>query len=180
MFKLLTKEEKQKVTHEYARRRTIIMLAAFTLIFLVGIIGLLPSYILSSARHNEAFERVRIMGSTGQAEDEVRLQAWLTEINRKLQVLSPKLDTNRPSDFIEEVIERQITGISLTDFLWTRAGDKTELSISGIASDRQTLVAFEDSLNASGSFSEITLPVSDLAQNKNINFQIKFLPAQTP
>jgi len=46
MFKLLTEEERRKVVHEYALRRTIVMFLALILVLVVGIIGFLPSYIL--------------------------------------------------------------------------------------------------------------------------------------
>ena len=64
MFKLLTEEEKYKVAHEYAVRRVIVVLFALVLVVAVGIIGLLPSYVLSNARYNEAFERTKNLNNS--------------------------------------------------------------------------------------------------------------------
>lgn len=177
MFKLLTDEERQKVVHEYVLRRAIVMLSALILVLTIGIIGLLPSYILSNARENEVIERARIMGGAGQRGDEAGLQAWLEKVNRELQILSPELDTDRPSVFIEKVLGQKVSGTHITGFSWIRAKDEVTLSINGVALDRQALIAFENSINSSEYFSEVTLPVSNLAQDKNIDFQIKFSPA---
>ena len=177
MFKLLTDEEKQKVAHEYSVRRAVVVLLALILVLVVGIIGLLPSYILSDARQNEVLERTRIMGSVGQRGDEKDLQTWLRETNRKLQILSPELDTDRPSIFIERVLDQKVLGARITGLSWIRAEDKITLSVNGVALDRQALIAFENSINSSGYFSEATLPISNLARDRNIDFQIKFSPA---
>ncbi|MDZ4206107.1 MAG: hypothetical protein U1C12_02785 [Patescibacteria group bacterium] len=176
MFKLLTEEEGRKVAHEYAMHRAIVILFALILVLVVGIIGLLPSYVLSNARENEALERTRIMGGSGQRGDDVTLQVWLGEINRKLQVLSPALDTDRPSDFIEKILDQRITGIAVTGFSWARTKDQITLSVNGVATSRQSLIVFENRINSSGYFSEVTLPISNLAKDRDIDFQIKFSP----
>lgn len=176
MFKLLTEEERRKVAHEYAMHRAIVVLLALILVLVVGIIGLLPSYVLSNARENEALERTRIMGGSGQRGDDTTLQVWLGETNQKLQVLSPALDTDRPSDFIEKILDQRITGIAVTGFSWVRTKDKITLSVNGVATSRQSLITFENHINSSGYFSEVTLPISNLAKDRDIDFQIKFSP----
>ncbi|OHA89766.1 MAG: hypothetical protein A3C70_00710 [Candidatus Zambryskibacteria bacterium RIFCSPHIGHO2_02_FULL_43_14] len=174
MFKLLTDEEKQKVAHEYVLRRVIVILFALILVLIIGIVGLLPSYILSDIRENEMTERTRIVEGVGQKGGEVELQAWLEKINRELQILSPVLDTDRPSIFIEKIIDQKVSGTHITGFSWVRVKDEITLSINGVALDRQTLIAFENGIKSSGYFSEVTLPVSNLAKDRNIDFQIKF------
>ena len=176
MFKLLTEEERRKVAREYAVRRAICLFLALVLVLAVGIIGLLPSYVLSNARQNEALERARIMGSAGGREDDASLQFWLEETNRKLQVLSPALDTDRPSDFIKTILDQKAAGITITGFSWVRAKDKVTLSVNGVAASRQALVTFENRINSSRYFSDVALPISNLAKDRNIDFQIKFSP----
>jgi len=174
MFKLLTEEEKQKVAHEYAARRIIIVLYALILVLVVGIIGLLPSYVLSTARQNEVSEHTKITGNSLLKGDESELKAWLAQINKKLDVLSPKLDTYEPSIFIERILDQKINGIRINGISWTRSEDGLEFSVEGVAVDRQILVAFKDRINDSEDFSSVVLPISDLAQDVDIDFQIKF------
>ena len=174
MFKLLTEEERYKVRREYSMRRAIVMLLALILVLVVGVIGLLPSYVLSNGRHNEVLERARIANSSKQHEDNSDLEVWLVEIDNELEILSPKLDTDRPSSFIDKVLDEKITGVRLTGFSWTKVKGGVTLSISGVARDRQALIAFENNINSSGQFSNVALPISNLAKDRDIDFQIKF------
>jgi hypothetical protein len=178
MFKLLTEEERQKVMHEYITHRTIVMLYALILVLVIGITGLLPSFVLSNARQNEMLERTRVlMGDSGEGKDASELRTWLKKTNLKLQVLSPALDTERPSDLIARILDQKIIGVSITDFSLIKMKDKIILSVNGVALDRQSLITFENRISSSKYFSEVTLPISNLAKDRNIDFQIKFSPA---
>lgn len=176
MLKLLTEKERQKVASEYIVRRAVVVISGLILVLLIGIVGLLPSYVLSNARQNEALALTKSMDGVENREDESGLQAWLIKINKKLALLSPKLDVDRPSNFIERVNEQSIKGVRLTDFSWTKVAGKINLSVGGVAQDRQTLIMFENNINSSQHFSEVTLPISNLVKDKDIDFQIKFSP----
>lgn len=176
MFKLLTEEEKRKVMHEYSRRKAVVIISSLVLVLLIGIVGLLPSYVLSNARQNEVTERTKILDSLNLKGDESELQAWLIRVNSELQTLSPGLDKDRLSDFIKEIIDEKIRGIRLTNFSWAKDKDKITFSINGIASNRQTLILFSDAVNSSGHFAKISLPISNLTQETDIDFQLKLTP----
>ena len=175
MLKLLTDEGREKVSGEYKVRRVVVIILALIVITIITIIGLLPSYVLSGSREEEALARLRLTESGDQKEGQ-ELRAWLAETNKRLSTIAPNLDTDKPSDFIARVIALKPSGIKITGFSWTKAKDKVTLSLSGTALDRQTLVRFENEIEASGLFSDITLPISDLAKDRNIGFQIKFSP----
>ncbi|PIP55797.1 MAG: hypothetical protein CO183_00225 [Candidatus Zambryskibacteria bacterium CG_4_9_14_3_um_filter_42_9] len=178
MFKLLTEEERQKVSSVYSTRRAIIIFISLIVVLVVGIIGLLPSYVISNARQNEIIEYEKIMANNSRdtGVDEKALNAWLEDINQKLQILSPALDTDSPSAFIDKILGQKISGITITGFSWIRIKDEISLSIDGVATDRQSLVMFENNINSSEYFSMVTLPLSNLAKEKNIDFQIKLSP----
>ena len=176
MFKLLTEEERQKVASEYAMRRVILMLFAFSLVLIVGLIWLSPSYVRSNARQNEVLERTRIINNSPKGGDEAEIDAWLSKINKELELLSPALDVDRPSDFIDQILEQKIVGVRIIGFSWTKSKNKVALSVSGVATTRQALIAFEERINASGHFVDVVLPVSNLATDKDIDFQIKLAP----
>ena len=173
MFKLLTEEERQKVAHEYAMRRLIVMLCALILVLVVGIIGLFPSYLLSNVHRIMALERTKIAGSAEQRNEDLGLQVWLEEINRKLQLLSPTLDTDRPSHLIKKILDQKNEGIIITGFSSIKTKDKTNLSVSGVSANRQSLITFENRIASLSDFSEVVSPISNLAKDKDINFQIR-------
>lgn len=148
------------------------MLTALILVMLLAIIGFFPSYILSTARQVELAERARVTEALEIGGDREDLQAWLSNINLALSLLRPELDKDRPTLFIEQVLKEKGAGVALTNLKWSNTKDAT-LTVSGLARDRQSLLAFESRLNASGNFSEVTLPVSNLAKERDIDFQVK-------
>jgi len=176
MFKLLTEEEKVEVKQEYSRRRSATMLMALIFVIVVEIIGLLPSYVLSNARYNEVFERTKILKTVSQNKEDKELKKRLARLNLALEVLSPDLDIDRPSKYLNEILDERGSGISVTGYSWSKKEGKVLLSLNGIALSRQDLIAFQDTINLSGHFSEVVLPISNLAQDRDISFQIDFSP----
>ena len=51
--------------------------------------------------------------------------------------------------------------------------EKKSLFVGGIASDRDSLIDFTESLKTINDFSAVNLPVSNLAKNKDIDFNIE-------
>ncbi len=176
MFKLLTEPEAKKVAREYARRRGVVILAGLILVLVIGIAGLLPSFVLLNVRENEVLERVRITDTLEPKAGGPDVEVWLSLTNRRLALLSPELDTDRPSVSIGQILEQKVPGIRLTGISWIKADDKVAISVAGISRDRQTLVTFENRISTSGYFSDVTLPISDFAKDRDISFQIKFSP----
>lgn len=176
MFKLLTDESREKVSQEYKTRRLIVIILALILIAVIAIIGLMPSYILSNSREQEATEHLKLTAEIDNQEEGRELRTWLTDTNKKLVTLAPSLDVDRPSDFIEDVIDLKPVGAKITSFSWSKIKDKVILSVSGTASDRQNLLRFENNIKNSILFSDVTLPISDFANDRDISFQIKFSP----
>lgn len=175
MYKLLPEEAKEGVRREYLMRRTVIMLSAFILVLIVSITGLFPSYSISKARQRELGDRVKAVNAASQGKE---LEAWLSAINLKLKVLSPKLDDDRPASLMALVIKEKGTGVKLANFNWTKSDTGKTFIVSGIASDRQALLLFESKLKALNSFSSVSLPLSNLAKDKDISFEVKLTIAK--
>lgn len=176
MFKLLTEEEKHKVEGEYSLRRAIVMIAGLIFVCAVGIIGLMPSYLLSNIRKDEAEDRMRILAQSGLIEDTSEAEVWLSKVNQKLKALDPALDLDPPSALIAEILEKKINGISITNITLSKVKSKVTISVNGVAEDRQTLITFRDSISVSESFSSVVLPISNLTQDRDISFEIKLSP----
>lgn len=180
MFKLLTEEAKGKVMGEYRARRAVVMLLALIFVLILSLVGLFPSYVLSNARQREVSERVQILGENLNNTEGMVSEAWLKDVNLKLRLLSPRLDQDRPSQLISAVLSERGSGVNITTLAWTKANGAVTLSLSGMAQDRQALLSLESRLSASEKFSGVTLPVSNLAKDKNLIFQIKLSPVQEP
>ncbi len=176
MFKLITEEEEKKLAREYSLRRYIVMVSALSTVLVVGFVGLLPSYLLSSSRKNEALERSRatLLLEGGERIDPV---AWIANTNSKITALEPRESSQDPSEYMEALIEAKTSGISITKLSWGSATRSTEsaklLSISGFAQERRSLVDFERAVNGLGLFTSVVLPVSNLARERDIEFTLE-------
>ena len=180
MYKLLPPEQKEVVEREYHARRAIVILIALIAVIVVGMVGLFPSYLLSTSRHEEVLERTRLAGDLSPAAAEAEITQWLESLNLRLQTFSDLREPARPSLSVEAVLESREAGVRLTSFDWKKQGGAITLLVSGIARDRQSLLSFEESLESSGRFASVELPVSNLAKERDIDFQIKLAPSPAP
>lgn len=176
MFKLITEERQKEVRKEYVLRRTVVMICGVIMILIVGMVGLFPAYILSSSRYSEIVSRTEILKTSKTQAERNELLTALKSTTNKLVFLSPVLDTDRPQKFFRNFLDENQEGIKITSLSWKRNGDKITLIISGVASDRQKLLSFEQAINSSGSFTKFSLPVSQYAKEKDIDFQITTSP----
>ena len=175
MFKLLTEEHKVKVRKEYSSRLIVVVLSAFVFVLITGLIGLMPSYILSDIKYREVASLAEdaALGGSEKNEDEI----WFEKMKLRLNILNPDFDTDRPSEFVEKVIGERGTGIRLAGFSWIKGKDDVSLMVRGVADTRQDLIAFEERVKASEEFSNVSLPISNLASDSNIEFSLTFNPA---
>lgn len=175
MFKLIPDEKKKMLEHEYALRRWAVILCSLIAIITIAMVGIFPTYLLSNMKNTNVHERIDKLQATPLSEEDAALKEWYESINKKLKYLSPNLDKEQPSEFIEATLKDKSPGIQIMNFTYT--GDpKITLTLSGVAKDRQALISFQDALNESGRYGEVSLPVSNLAKDKDISFQIKLTP----
>lgn len=167
MFKLLTEESRAKVAGEYKLRRYVVIGASLCAALAMTLTGLFPSYILSKVKQDEA-KALSQAFLAGERED---LGAWLADFNRKLRVLSAGAAQSQASLAMERALAQKSVGIRINQLKWGEA-EGGELTLIGVATDRQALLAFEKRLKDSGNFSEVILPVSNLAKERDINFQM--------
>ena len=178
MFKLLKEEEKKFLQREYKLRRLAVILVALSTTFVVGVVAIFPSYILSNTRKAEIGERTRVLDEIGPRGDGDNLGEWLSLTNEKLIFLAPTLDKDRPSEYLKAIIDKRIAGIKIKalSIAYGDSSESTSIIVFGEARDRQTLIDFEDAIKESGHFSNVLLPVSNLARDRDIDFQMKFNP----
>jgi hypothetical protein len=177
MYKLLTDETREKIEREYTSRRGVMALAAFTVILGVGIVALVPSYMLASSRLNEVTTRLEAMKRSPSHEGSKELQVWLSSLKQKITTLSPKVVGRKPYELFLTVLSAKSDAVRLTGVAWKKdAKGVTTLTVNGVADDRKSLLEFENRLNALGRFSPVTLPVSNFARDKDISFELSMSP----
>ncbi len=180
MFKLLPEKQRIEVKREYFLRRMIVIICSIILVLVVALVGLLPSYLLSFINGHDVLERTRLSISDQSEEESQALSDWLDDLTLKLKVLDPKLDKVRPSVLIEKMLLEKTEGVHLTNIVWAQKGTKVSLIIAGLSDDRQQLITFQNNLNLSERFSDVNSPVSNLASEIDLDFQITLIPSNKP
>ena len=176
MFKFLTDRARLKASREYSLRRLIVGLGGACAILIVGVIALLPSRIISNSRMNESTVQIEALKSSRLTQDSHSLVVWLDELNQKLAVLSPVDNKSEPYEVFTNMINAKPAGISLRSFFFKTDNKVISVSVSGVAKDRNSLLDFENSLNNSGNFSKVVLPISSFAKDKDIDFDLSLSP----
>lgn len=141
--------------------------------FLIGTILLIPSYLLTRSVSVE--DEVGEYISSNEIADEILNLP--TEVEIKLGFFQAQLNEVSVSKTLAEVIGQKKSGISVNSISFNRKGQAGEksgvmITVGGIAYDRNSLISFEDALNQSSAFSSVTLPVSNLAKDRNIPFSV--------
>lgn len=176
MFKLLTEDSKAELEREYASRRAMLAVVSLSIILGIALISLFPSYLLSTLRLGEATARVNSLTHSPMREDSDALERWFSSFKQKLTVLAPKSNIGKPYELFLLVLSAQPETVKLTGFSWKTDTKGNVLNVEGFAQDRKALLDFEGRLNALGSFSKVSLPVSNFAKDKDIEFELTISP----
>ena len=175
MFKLLSDEARKKVSEEYILRRSVVMLVGISAVVVVGIVSLVPSYVISESHIHLAQARTAALKNspTGGMRDE--LVSWLDVTNKKIKILSPNTQTSIPYENFIKVINSKPSGIRIAELEWSKTDTDTSLIVRGNSNDRQALLDFQSKLNETNTFSKAVLPVSNFAKDKDIDFELKLV-----
>lgn len=180
MINLLPVEEKQRIRRLYRSRVIIVSLAALSALFVTGALGLVPSYLSALARYESA---VLSSGGTEQksaGEEEPALLKETKEINRKADLLIKGASDHLPGTLLREVIAKKPPGILFADFSYASPqtgkdgkGKPAEITASGVADTRDTLLSFVNTLNAREVFSSVDLPISNFVKDRDLPFTLR-------
>lgn len=168
MFNLLLPQDKVAVYREYMTRLVIVALGAFICLEIIGVIALLPSYILLRSDERTALvKKTQVQNQTENSE--------LTSIVTATKISVDGLHTT-PQILFRELIagitQARGQGIKLNDIEYITDAGKIHLQISGVAQTRQSLVVFSKELQKNPLFGSVEVPISDFVKEKNIEFSL--------
>ena len=172
MFNLLPLSEQVSIKKQYRLRRAIVFLGFLVASLAVAIIFLIPSYLLSIAKEREVASQLESTKKAASPQNKEDLSLALKEINQKIQAL--KTGKNIPvAEFFEAILSHKSSSIKIIRLILSHAASPDgEVSITGIAKDRETLVLFAKELRLDSHFKDAILPPSNLAKDKDIEFSI--------
>lgn len=171
MTNLLPPLERKKIVRMYRMRAASAGLVIIGVSFLVGAVLLLPSLFLTESRKGSIEEQAKVIEDSISTRSVMDFESAIDLTRKKLLAL-PK-ENIFPSMLIEEILKEKPRSVSLSEFSFQRTGEQEgTLSIEGVAASRDTLVAFNNALEKNEYFIDVSLPISDLAANRDIQFSM--------
>lgn len=173
---LLPNTEKEILKKGLKLRATGVINLLLATSFLIGAVMLLPAYFLTRG-HFDIITSANSVIKTEDAESIKQILDLPKEIDVKLKFFQTNAESRGAVDALSKVISYLPKKVKLNSVLLTRnQGEKEKrgiaLVISGIAADREALVAFDEALKASKSFLNVDVPVSSLTKERNLPFSM--------
>lgn len=171
MINLIPINTKKSITMEYWLRVVTVWAYLFSAALLVSIIITIPAYVLIDIQvasyENEA------QSAEKDVLDFDMVSKELTTASRQAVLVINDAEKNVLSNYINLINQLEGPNIAVNNITLARAGaGVAPITITGEATDRASLAEFRDRLLNEESVLEVNLPISNLAQDRDIQFTI--------
>jgi hypothetical protein len=180
MINFLPPEAKAAVRKEYVIRTGSVWAVLLALVALIGAALLIPTYVLLLGQLDAlAMEVVETENATSAEAYKIAHSAL-----EKAQTLALQLrvdDTGpTPSQVLRETQKAQTNSISISGFSYQYSdAAPTAVEIRGVAATREALAQFSAALERNPLFARAEVPVSDLAEARDLPFTLAITLAQS-
>lgn len=174
MINVLPEQQKNKLKKQYRIRLVSTYFFLFGILSILTTLLLLPTYILSKSKESFFIQELVLLEKENPNLSLNELQNIISDINNKLFLLDGVHDSMVTQDVINKFLEIPSTNIEIYKIFYTKPADNTQfIEISGIAKDRASLSAYKSSLEKSGLYKKVDLPISNFVEKTDIGFNIK-------
>lgn len=177
---LILVSDKNLLKSGFKSRLFVLAASLFSTAFLAGIAMLLPAFFLTR-QHLDTANPVILTEKTDNSLGE-ELATFPNEINNKLRFLQTYEAEPHFVPILSQVVANLPANVRLNSILINKSVGKdksgTNLLISGVASTRESLISYGESLRATKMFSSVEVPVSSLTKDKDLPFSMKMFIAK--
>lgn len=154
----------------YKSRRLVIILFFVIALMIISNILLLPTYFLSNSRETLAEQKEKQLADDKNIPSE-EVVSQIQDLDKKISALNEEkglhvydLVTNITEDLSNSII---LVGIRLD------SGEQDTIDLSGVATDRESLLSFRRILEQKDFIESVNLPISNFASETDISFNIR-------
>ncbi len=171
MFNLLDTQSKKEVHKTYILRRSIVMLCMAIFLYILFIISLVPTvYTVYVQRETQMFE-LNSLKSSGASKNVNFTESVIGSTNRILELFHKHVEKQAVTPILFSVLQKKTSAITWKSIQYQSIGTPV-LVIEGTAKTREDLLGFLKSLQSSGEFEKVDLPISNFAKNRDIPFNL--------
>jgi hypothetical protein len=175
MINLIPNEEKKQMARGFYLRLLVVWFLVLALAFFVATISLLPSYLVSSAKREIAFNNLNVQKNIVLPVIDQNTLTTINDLNTKISLIE-KVNKDKfvvSEKVLNEIILRKIPEIKIIQISYEK-GDSAEkkVKIHGQASSREKLLAFRQLLEQDPFFTNVNLPISSFIKGSDIVFDL--------
>lgn len=167
---LLPHKEKRMIQLEEARRTVRVLTVGTVVMFLVGSVFLLPSYLPLALEEGELARLLTLEEQASRALGVDAINVELRNVQSRVRSLQAFLsEPQRASVLLAGFLETG-TGVNVVSLNLKQDGS---FSVNGVAATRRDLLDFEKALRDSGRFETLSSPLSNITRESRITFVIQ-------
>lgn len=173
MRTLLLEKDRKALRKEYRLRLCAVGFWVVAGTMFLGAVMLMPAYFLADAREDAARAEIARLGIAVPDAGQVPASE-LGALKGKMKLLEAQNDQTLRMDLLREVLSSKPRSVVITGMhLLSRPDEGTEeLTLTGVSATRENLLVFKETLERNPHFTNVTLPVSDLASRTDVEFSI--------
>lgn len=169
MTNLIPPHAKKQLVYAYWIRVVSAWALLWAVSLLVGLLLLWPTYLLISGTNQAYYATALTAGERTTIYDDMTSE--LAKANDQAKLVIINAQASRISTLLDDIWSQVGPGIAVSGIGINRTNVGVEpITISGEATNRQTLSTFRDQLAALPYVDGVDLPIENLAQNQDINF----------
>ena len=174
MINLLPISGIKKIISEYRIRLVTTALIMLAVIILIAMTLLFPAYLLASHKRAIVLEDLSKIGDQTASSQEIKdLEKTIKETDAILDLLNAKGQRfSVSSNIIAKTASFRTENIKITGIFYDKKDIEESLSLKGTATNRQSLSSFIEMLKKDVAFRDVSLPISDLVKDRNIDFTV--------
>jgi len=174
MINLLPISGIKKIISEYRVRlvTTVLVMLAVTMVIASAL--LFPAYLLASHKRTTILEELSKTGNQNASSQETKdLEKIVKEMDAMLDMLSSKGQKfSISNDILTKTAGFRTGNIKITGMFYDKKDPESTFSLKGTAASRQSLTSFIEMLKKDVAFRDVSLPISDLVKDRNIDFTV--------
>lgn len=180
LHNLLPPIEKKEIRIEYLVRLSTVVVLLLTGAVCAGLIALLPTYLkvqsdIATLEFDVGDSRSSATSSTGVGGADQQL---LSNVQKTLAVFDDTLRQGQVTEIIDTALSVRPDSVAVEGVAYNH--ESHVVTLEGVASSRDALVAYARALEDTPLFGRVPLSLSDLAKNADIRFQLAFSVEKTP
>lgn len=174
MRNLLPTENTRTLLGEYYARLAIVGGLLLSLALVVGILSLTPSFLSLNTQERILIDQMRFADNRLAEEGGDVPGAALEQARREIAFLEAHTAESYISSRIAALLNERPEGIRVTSisFRASEGDGASSLTLSGVSATRENLIAFKQQMEKQTDFESVRLPVSNLAEERDLPFSV--------